>query len=82
MELRVDSRKSDGLADLARAAYALATSREKMCFWFLEQSKKKIGKIRIKEVDEMFKNGPPSPRLRRVIAEKILDEYYRRRWER
>lgn len=73
MDLVADSLRSDGLADLVRAAMALAKGREERCFWFLEQSEKKIGKTRLNKKLINLENNT-------YWAEKILDEFYRLRW--
>lgn len=73
MDLKANSIKSDGLADLVRAAQMMAEGRYQRCVWFMNESKKKIGEVKIKiENIDVDKNL--------FWSEKILDEYYRLRW--
>jgi len=69
MKLNAYSKRDDGIADLARAAGALADGNGKKFWWFLEAAERKLGKIAVnKDLIDVDNN--------KYWAEKILDEYY------
>lgn len=62
--------KSDGIADLYRAALYLTRGANEAGLEFLRKAKKKLGK-RIVNAPEKFKNR----QQQLFLAEKILDQY-------
>ena len=71
MALSKFDRKSDGLADIYRAALYLVRGADEVSKDFLEKARRKLGKEIIS-----FSNKPKDYRERLFFAEKILDQYF------
>lgn len=69
--------KSDGIADVYRAAFYLAKGAEEVGLEFLKQARKKLGK-RLMESPPRLKNR----RQQLIWAEKILDQYIKLKYAR
>lgn len=72
MELNKFDIKSDGLADIYRAALYLARGADKVAWNFLTQAEKKLNERLAKPANRLTNR-----RQRLVWAEKILDQYLR-----
>lgn len=72
MELNKFDIKSDGIADLYRAALYLARGADEVALGFLRQAEKKLGQKLI-ERPHILKNR----KQQLIWAEKILDQYLR-----
>jgi len=80
MALKKQSKKSDALANLYRAAFFLARSQneEKLALDLLKKSTPLLScKQQIKQLINNYLHSPKTTKEKLVLAEKILDYYLR-----
>ena len=78
MDLKKFDKRSDGIADIYRAALYLARGSNDISLRFLNQAKAKIGKRFIGSfLSGISIDRPKTRRERLFLAEKVLDQYIR-----